>query len=62
MKSTPPASPLPKGRLEWQLLLDWLLEDAWISADDAERVSRRFGAGAEGFLFVTKQDDRTFYG
>jgi general secretion pathway protein E len=50
---TPPALPLraplslartgaPAGRLEWQLLVNWLLEDGIISADDAERTKRRF--------------------
>ena len=37
---------LPKGRLEWPLLLGWLREDGLISADDAERVTARFRAGA----------------
>ena len=36
---------LPKGRLDWRQLLDWLRDDRWISADDAERIARRFGAG-----------------
>ena len=36
---------LPHGPLEWRLLLAWLREDGWIGADDAERVTRRFGAG-----------------
>ncbi len=36
----------PKGRLEWPLLLAWLREDGWISAEDAERVAARFRAGA----------------
>ena len=35
-----------KGRLDWRQLLAWLAEDGWISALDAERVERRFGAGA----------------
>jgi general secretion pathway protein E len=35
-----------KGRLEWPLLLAWLREDGWIGADDAERVTARFRAGA----------------
>jgi general secretion pathway protein E len=37
---------VPQGPLEWRVLLGWLREDGWISADDAERVTRRFGAGA----------------
>ncbi len=40
------ADALPKGRLEWPLLLAWLREDGWISAEDAERVNGRFRAGA----------------
>ena len=39
------ASPRPKGRLEWRELLLWLREDGLITADDAERVVQRFGAG-----------------
>jgi general secretion pathway protein E len=42
--AAPPA--LPKGRLEWPLLLEWLREDGWVSAEDAERVAARFRAGA----------------
>jgi general secretion pathway protein E len=34
------------GRLEWRQLLQWLREDGWIGADDAERVTRRFAAGS----------------
>jgi general secretion pathway protein E len=41
-----PAAPAAKGRLEWQGLLQWLREDGWISADDAERVAQRFRAGS----------------
>jgi general secretion pathway protein E len=36
----------PKGRLDWRQMLVWLRDDGWISAEDAERVTRRFGAGA----------------
>ena len=32
----------PAGRLDWQLLVNWLLEDGLISTDDAERTKRRF--------------------
>jgi general secretion pathway protein E len=39
------SAPPPKGRLDWRLLLDWLSEDAWVQAADAERVQKRFGAG-----------------
>jgi general secretion pathway protein E len=42
--AAPPAP--PKGRLEWPLLLEWLREDGWVSAEDAERVAARFRAGA----------------
>jgi general secretion pathway protein E len=34
---------LPKGRLDWRLLLQWLRDDAVVGADDAERVRKRFG-------------------
>jgi general secretion pathway protein E len=36
----------PTGRLDWRWLLDALRDDGLIAADDAERVIRRFGAGA----------------
>jgi len=36
----------PRGRLDWRQLLEWLREDGWIAPADAERVVRRFGAGA----------------
>jgi general secretion pathway protein E len=50
---TPPAAPgggrsstlPPSGRLEWPVLLEWLREDGWISAEDAEQVGARFRAG-----------------
>jgi len=35
-----------KGKLDWKLLLGWLRDDKLISAEDSERVTRRFGAGA----------------
>ncbi len=41
-----PPRKLPVGRLDWPLLLQWLQEDAWIDAADAERVAARFRAGA----------------
>ncbi|MDP1902085.1 MAG: ATPase, T2SS/T4P/T4SS family [Rubrivivax sp.] len=37
---------MPKGRLEWPWLLDWLREDGWLSDEEAERVAARFRAGA----------------
>ncbi len=43
-KAVPTVRPL--GRLDWRWLLDGLREDGWISAEDAERVKSRFGAGA----------------
>ena len=36
----------PTGRLDWRVLLDWLRDDGLITADDAQRVVQRFGAGA----------------
>jgi general secretion pathway protein E len=45
-RSTPAApAPKAKGRLDWPVLLDWLKDDGWISAADADRVSTRFRAG-----------------
>jgi general secretion pathway protein E len=41
-----PSLTMPKGRLEWSWLLDWLREDGWLGAEDAERVAARFRAGA----------------
>ncbi len=42
----PSAPPAARGRLEWPLLLQWLQQDGWIAAADAERVAARFRAGA----------------
>ena len=42
----PAATARPKGKLEWPLLLAWLREDGLITADDADRVTARFRAGA----------------
>ena len=36
----------PRGPLEWRLLLAWLKDDGWITSADADRVTRRFDAGA----------------
>jgi general secretion pathway protein E len=44
MKPKPPLGPV--GRTDWRVLLGWLVEDGLITADDAERLTRRFGAGA----------------
>lgn len=41
----PPRAPW-KGKLDWKLLLGWLRDDKLISAEDGERVTRRFVAGA----------------
>ena len=41
-----PASPRPRGRLDWHQLLGWLRADDWVGEDDAQRVVKRFGAGA----------------
>ncbi|HOM13736.1 MAG TPA: GspE/PulE family protein [Rubrivivax sp.] len=40
------AHPSCKGKLDWRVLLGWLHDDKLISAEDAERVIRRFGAGS----------------
>jgi general secretion pathway protein E len=42
----PKLPPGPAGRIDWRVLLGWLVEDGLITADDAERLTRRFGAGA----------------
>ncbi len=45
MNLTATAAPA-RGKLEWPLLLAWLREDGWITAEDAARVTARFRAGA----------------
>ena len=45
MNLTATAAP-PRGKLEWPLLLGWLRDDGYISAEDANRVTARFRAGA----------------
>ena len=40
-----PAPPRPKGALDWRAMLQWLQDDGLISAEDLERISRRFAAG-----------------
>ncbi len=44
-KSAAPALPpsVPRGKLEWRQLLDWLRSDGWVTPADAERVIKRFG-------------------
>ena len=37
---------LPKGPLDWRLLLAWLTEDKLLSLKDAETVAQRFAAGS----------------
>ena len=37
---------LPKGPLDWRVLLQWLLDDGLVNAEDVDRVSRRFAAGS----------------
>jgi general secretion pathway protein E len=44
MKAPPNA--LPRQRLDWRVLLDWLRDDGVIDADAADRVRDRYGAGA----------------
>jgi general secretion pathway protein E len=39
---------LPRGRLEWRPLLQWLHEGGVIGTEDLQRVEQRFGAGASG--------------
>ncbi|HEY6133381.1 MAG TPA: ATPase, T2SS/T4P/T4SS family [Rubrivivax sp.] len=38
----PPAA-LPTGRLDWRVLLRWMREDGLVDAEDALRVTQRFG-------------------
>jgi general secretion pathway protein E len=38
-------APLPTGRLEWRVLLQWLHEDGLVGDDEAARIRARFGAG-----------------
>jgi general secretion pathway protein E len=35
-----------QGRLDWRQLLQWLLDDGLVSADEAERVRKRFGGAS----------------
>ncbi|CAD5374825.1 Type II secretion system protein E [Rubrivivax sp. A210] len=43
---TPDSPPVPRGKLEWPLLLDWLCADGLVSAEDGEQVRARFRAGS----------------
>jgi len=36
----------PHGKLQWQQLVKWLLEDGQITAEDHRRIEQRFAAGA----------------
>ena len=40
-----PVQSTPAGRLDWRVLLQWLREDRLISSEDAQRTTKRFGAG-----------------
>ena len=35
-----------QGKLDWKLLLGWLRDDGWITPEDGDLVTRRFGAGS----------------
>ena len=37
---------LPKGLLDWRVLLQWLLDDGLVNAEDVDRVGKRFAAGS----------------
>ena len=39
-----PQQSTPTGKLDWRWLLKWLRDDQIISAEDAERTKKRFGA------------------
>jgi general secretion pathway protein E len=43
-QSGQPSQP-PRGRLEWRLLLRWMVEDGLVRTEDATRLARRFDAG-----------------
>ena len=43
--SPPRSARLPKGRLDWQLLLAWLVEDGLVGAAEAGRLQQRYGGG-----------------
>jgi general secretion pathway protein E len=44
--SAPGAGPVLRGRLEWPLLLNWLVDDGYVAAADGETVRKRLAAGA----------------
>ncbi len=44
-RATASATPAVKGRLDWRVLLEWLVQDGLLAAAESERVQRRFGAG-----------------
>ncbi len=44
-RATTSAMPVVKGRLDWRVLLEWLVQDGLLAATESERVQRRFGAG-----------------
>jgi general secretion pathway protein E len=45
---TPAPGAPHQGRVEWRLALQWLQADGWITAADAQRVHKRFGAADSG--------------
>ncbi len=45
VKTTKPAHAIPQGKLDWRVLLRWLVDDGLVVADDATRVAKRFDAG-----------------
>ena len=38
-------TPLPQGRLDWRMLLQWLHDDGVLNDAEAARIRSRFGAG-----------------
>ncbi|MFN0183667.1 MAG: GspE/PulE family protein [Aquabacterium sp.] len=44
-EARPTAAKDRSQRLQWRGLLHWLRDDGWITAEDVERVVKRFGAG-----------------
>jgi general secretion pathway protein E len=44
--AVPASARTPRGPLDWRQMIDWLRDDGWISAAEAERLGKRFAAGA----------------
>ena len=53
-RSSARTSARPQGKLEWRELLDWLQEDGWIGAGEAEAVARRLSAGGSSLHVLVR--------